>query len=576
MSTDLLFEHFATLATAPDGIARLREVILQLAVQGKLDTQNPEDEPASKLLEKIQKEKTRLIKNGDIKRTDQFLPVDPEECQYEIPDGWQWTRLGTLVADSKQDIVDGPFGSDLHSAEYVDSGVPVIRLQNVQRNQFLNKNIRFLTSDKAEYLSRHNFVSGDIVITKLGEPVGKACIVPEYLKSGIFVADIIRIRLDSRFLDTNYITFMINSPFISVKFNGLVKGITRARVNLTKVREMVIPLPPLAEQHRIVAKVDRLMTLCDELEARQQQERAGCLRLGIASLAGLQNAASPEEFEAQWAQVCDAFDLILDCPENVGVLRQTILQLAVQGKLGTQNEADEPANQILLKIKREDNQKKTRVTRKTRHLNLNELSELPNGWVWTTLDKIAELKGGITKDSSRVVEDGRVVPYLRVANVQNGFLDLRVMKHIEASNSVIAELSLKKGDILFTEGGDRDKLGRGWIWQDELPECIYQNHIFRARLYLKEISPRYISWYGYTQSQNYFMKKGKQTTNLASINMTQLSALPVALPPLAEQHRIVTKVDALMALCDELEARLKERAAVQGKFAGAVVKTMAG
>lgn len=130
-----------------------------------------------------------------------------------------------------------------------------------------------------------------------------------------------------------------------------------SREGLSKkvLKDILIPLPPLAEQHRIIGKVDRLMALCDELEAKQEQERAGCLKLGTASLAELQNAESPEEFERLWAQVCDAFDLILDCPENVDVLRQTILQLAVQGKLGTQDEGDEPASVLLERIKNNKN-----------------------------------------------------------------------------------------------------------------------------------------------------------------------------------------------------------------------------
>ena len=128
------------------------------------------------------------------------------------------------------------------------------------------------------------------------------------------------------------------------------------RLGTVDALNTIIPLPPLAEQHRIVAKVDRLMALCDELEARQQQEWVGCLKLGTATLAGLQNATHPAEFERQWAQVCDAFDLILDCPENVAVLRQTILQLAVQGRLVRQEPGDEPASVLIEKIRKEKDQ----------------------------------------------------------------------------------------------------------------------------------------------------------------------------------------------------------------------------
>lgn len=539
MTSPLLFEHFATLATAPEGISRLRELILQLAVQGKLGTQNPGDEPAEMLVQRIRKEKEKLVKEGKISKQ-QFK--DHISAAESLPNSW-------LV---------GHLDDFFYRIPVTKNKIPTTSFQKAGPIPVIDQSQKFIagyTNDSPKILK----IPGPVII--FGDHTREI----KYIDFNFVVgADgVIVLKPLNEFEKYFYLVMQ------SLQFED--KGYSR---HFKILSNYLFPLPPLAEQHRIVAKVDRLMALCDELEARQQQERAGCLRLGTASLTALQNAESPEKFGRKWAQVCVAFDLILDCPENVAVLRQTILQLAVQGKLGTQSSKDEPANQILLKIESENNQKKTRVTRKSHPVNRDELSKLPKGWVWTTLDKIAELKGGITKDSHRVVDDGRVVPYLRVANVQNGFLDLRVMKSIEASNSVIAELSLKKDDILFTEGGDRDKLGRGWIWQDELPECIYQNHIFRARLYLKEISPKYISWYGYTQSQNYFMKKGKQTTNLASINMTQLSAFPVALPPLAEQQRIVAKVDALMALCDALESRLKERAGVQGRLAGAVGKTV--
>jgi Restriction endonuclease S subunits len=131
----------------------------------------------------------------------------------------------------------------------------------------------------------------------------------------------------------------------------LDKGTGQPGINTKIIKAFDIPLPPLAEQHRIVEKVDRLMALCDQLEKQQQQERSTCLQLGTASFAGLQNAESPEDFERQWAQICDTFDLMLDCPENVAVLRQTILQLAVQGKLGTQDEGDEAASVLLERIR---------------------------------------------------------------------------------------------------------------------------------------------------------------------------------------------------------------------------------
>jgi type I restriction enzyme S subunit len=169
-----------------------------------------------------------------------------------------------------------------------------------------------------------------------------------------------------------------------------------------------------------------------------------------------------------------------------------------------------------------------------------------------------------------------------VANVQRGYLDLSEIKEIEAPENDIAELRLVLGDILFTEGGDRDKLGRGWIWQGQISECIHQNHIFRARPYLAEIESKFVSWWGNSFGQVHFLREGKQTTNLASINLSKLSQFPVPIPPAAERQRIVAEVERRLSVVDEIEAvananlrrttRLRQ-AVLQRAFEGSLVNT---
>jgi type I restriction enzyme S subunit len=203
----------------------------------------------------------------------------------------------------------------------------------------------------------------------------------------------------------------------------------------------------------------------------------------------------------------------------------------------------------------------------------DEGAPLPVGWRWTNLRTIAEVKGGITKGQQRKPGTGvRPVPYLRVANVQRGYIDLSEIKTIEATEVEITELRLLPNDILFNEGGDRDKLGRGWVWSGELPECIHQNHVFRARLLAPTIDPRYISWYGNTAGQAYFLEHGRQTTNLASINLTLLGSLPIPLPPADEQRRIVARIDELLTRLDAAVAGLKQLQARLTRYRAAVLK----
>jgi len=180
-------------------------------------------------------------------------------------------------------------------------------------------------------------------------------------------------------------------------------------------------------------------------------------------------------------------------------------------------------------------------------------------WLWrdVVLSDIANIQGGVTKDAGKQSASDEEVPYLRVANVQRCYLDLNDIRTIRVPPLKLESLLLKPGDILFNEGGDLDKLGRGWIWEGQIARCSFQNHVFRARLFDLNCHPKYISWWGNTQGLEYFVQNGKQTTNLASINKTMLKNLPISLPPLAEQTEIVRRVETLFAFADRLEARLK-------------------
>jgi len=206
-------------------------------------------------------------------------------------------------------------------------------------------------------------------------------------------------------------------------------------------------------------------------------------------------------------------------------------------------------------------------------LNLAELPSLPAGWCWTTLATIAAIEGGITKDQKRErTTTMRDVPYLRVANVQRGYLDLDEIKTILADADEIESLRLRQGDILFTEGGDRDKLGRGWVWNNEIDVCIHQNHIFRARPNLSVDDPKFVSLHGNFFGQQWFSRTGKQTTNLASINKGILSRFPIPLAPTNEQRRIVAKIEELFSDLDAAVAALKRAKANVKNYRAAILK----
>jgi type I restriction enzyme S subunit len=188
----------------------------------------------------------------------------------------------------------------------------------------------------------------------------------------------------------------------------------------------------------------------------------------------------------------------------------------------------------------------TREWRETNGIHLDQ-------WSWKKLSDIAEIQGGVTKDSKKQSDVDEEIPYLRVANVQRGYLDLTEIKTIRIPSSKLEKLLLESGDVLFNEGGDLDKLGRGWIWENQITRCSFQNHVFRARLYDSTNNPKYVSWWGNTEGHEYFIRQGKQTTNLASINKTILSNLPINMPPTEEQKEIVRRVESLFTLADTVE-----------------------
>jgi type I restriction enzyme S subunit len=304
------------------------------------------------------------------------------------------------------------------------------------------------------------------------------------------------------------------------------KGGAQPNISQGIVKSWPFLLPPSAEQTRILEKLEELLTGLDA---------------GVAELKAAQ--------------------------KKLAQYRQSLLKAAVEGALTADwranNKSAETGAQLLERILQErrarweakqlakfkeqgkappkDWQKKYPEPVQP---DTTGLPELPQGWVWASLDMLGEIASGVAKGSKRAPEvEVREVSYLRVANVQRGYLDLSEVKTILATERDIADLTLQAGDILFNEGGDRDKLGRGWVWRDEVSSCIHQNHVFRMRPYLAEVLPELISHHGNTFGKTWFQSAGKQTTNLASINMSMLRMFPVPLGPAAEQRVLLTQLE---------------------------------
>jgi type I restriction enzyme S subunit len=381
-----------------------------------------------------------------------------------------------------------------------------------------------LVSDAAPSRAKQLLRAGDVLVSMTRPNLNAVAFVPPEFDGAVGSTGfhVLRANEDT---EPRWLYYAVQTQKFISAMSELVQGALYPAVRPKDIRAFEIPNPPLDQQKRIVAEIEKQFSRLDEAVANLKRVKANLKRYKAAVLKAAVEGRLVET-EAERAR-------------REGRSYETGAQLL----------------QRILETRRSQWQGKGKY-KEPAAPDTTDLPELPEGWVWARLDAIAALKGGITVDSKRQDQTARVVPYLRVANVQRGYLDLSEVKTISAPASDIESLRLRLGDILFNEGGDRDKLGRGWIWEGQLADCIHQNHVFRARLVTADVLPKLVSWWGNTFGKDYFQREGKQTTNLASINLTKLSAFPVPLPPLAEQHRIVAEVDRHLSLLRATEAQV--------------------
>jgi type I restriction enzyme S subunit len=251
-------------------VKKLRQQLLQDAVQGKLVPQNPNDEPAGELLKKIKAEKQILIADGKLKKDKELPPIKAEEIPFEIPDGWIWCRLGEVVTQ----LFDGPFGSHLKSIDYTNSGIQVIRLQNLGVMKFKEEKETFVSQEKYESIIQHTVYEGDIIIGSFLADGVNCVVLPELRYTAIAKADCFTIRIKHKMLLNTFIMFLLSSNPMFIELSKLLRGMTRLRINTTQLKNIPVPLPPLSEQHRIAQKLDELMQTCDALEASIKESAA--------------------------------------------------------------------------------------------------------------------------------------------------------------------------------------------------------------------------------------------------------------------------------------------------------------
>lgn len=394
----------------------------------------------------------------------------------ELPTGWELATVGGLG-----EYVNG---RGFKKSEWSAAGRPIIRIQNLTGS---GTGFNYFTGQLED---RYVVPTGSLLVSWAATLGVYRWVGPE----GALNQHIFKVQ---SFINEGFHRYVLEYALDLMQEHTHGSGmvhITRGRFDSTPV-----PVPPLAEQKRIVEAIEEALSKLDAGEAGLRTVRQLLKRM-----------------------------------------RGAVLAAALTGRLEPQDATDTPAAKVLADLGAQP-------------IDPSDVPALPKGWEWASLGTVADVVGGLTKDSKRAHDPELVErPYLRVANVQRGYLDLTKVTTIRVSPEKAAKLELRSGDVLFNEGGDRDKLGRGWIWEGQVPGCIHQNHVFRARL-ADGIEPRIVSIWGNTFGQHWFDAHGRQTTNLASINLRTLKSFPIPIPPKEEQYRILAEVERQQSFLDACE-----------------------
>ncbi|EJJ4222963.1 restriction endonuclease subunit S [Salmonella enterica] len=545
------------------GIKKLRELILELAVRGKLVPQDPNDEPASELLKRIAAEKAELVKQGKIKKQKTLPEISEEEKPFELPVGWEWVRLG--------DIGETNIGLTYSPNNVKETGTPVLRSSNIQ-NGILDFTDLVRVSDM-EIKSSSYVEDGDLLIcARNGSKalVGKNALISSLSEPMAFGAFMAIFRCNYN----NYVKIFLDSPSFRRNLDG-VDTTTINQITQSNLKHTLIPFPPEIEQEKIKNTVFELISLCDQLEQHSLTSLDAHQQLVETLLTTLTDSQNADELAENWARISEHFDTLFTTEASIDALKQTILQLAVMGKLVPQDPNDEPASEQLKRIAQE----KAKLVKDGKMKKQKPLPpicdeenpfELPDGWEWCLFEDIVDVQSGITKGRNLANRKLISIPYLRVANVQRGYLDLSEVKEIDIPEEEKDKYHVIKGDLLITEGGDWDTVGRTTVWCHDW-YIANQNHVFKGRMIGKDIDPYWLETYmNSPYSRDYFASASKQTTNLASINKTQLRGCPVAIPPSSEAEKIMLRLNDFNELCEKLKLQIKSAQQTQLHLADAL------
>jgi type I restriction enzyme S subunit len=549
------------------GIKKLRELILQLAVMGRLVEQAPADTSPKVLLNKISAERKKLAESEKVRLPKLQSILSTQDAKpFLIPTRWYWTKLEDLFAV----VTDG----DHQAPPKSEKGIPFLVIGNLNAGQVNFGGCKHVTETYYEKLDwARKPTSGDILYTVTGSygiPIkvdtDKAFCVQRHVA-------ILR-ATDST--PSDFVRLLLASAFGQAYADSIATGIAQKTVPLTGLRKMPIPLPPAQEQHRIVQKVDELMALCDQLEQQTSDQLEAHETLVDTLLSTLTQSANATELADNWARLAAHFDTLFTTEQSIEKLKQTVMQLAVMGRLVEQNAEDETAKALVEAI---ESQKleltKTGAIKPSKTLPPVTEGEkpfpLPSGWACHRLGGlVAKLGSGSTPRGGQKAYVHQGVPFLRSQNIWNDGLRLDDIAYIsEETHGRMSNTIVYPKDILLNITGA--SLGRSVIFPESIPEANVSQHVTIVRLIEPEMTP-----FVHLCIQSPLIQRlvwGRQVgMAIEGLSKKVLERFEMPVPPLNEQKRIVQKVDELMALCGQLKERLRRASETRCQLAEAVVE----
>ena len=549
MNADQLLAYYEIVADATDAVPRLRRFIRDYAVRGKLVAQSPRDEPASELLSRIAEEKERLTNAGEAKKKTTKGSVSPAHVPFDVPEGWAWSTIGFI--SSKTGSGSTPRGG---KESYKGSGIVFLRSQNVYDDGLRLDEVAYI--DRATHVAMSGTVvqASDLLLNITGGSIGRCCVVPGSLGPTNINqhVSIIRIAIAGlqRFVHAVVLSSYFQDSILDEQTGAGRGGLPKRRMDLIPV-----PLPPLAEQYRIVARLDELMALCDRLERAREERESTRDRFALAALARLHEPASDEAaFRQRVAFVIDNLPSLTTRPDQISVFRKTIIRLAMRGKLAPQDPNEDPAAKLI----EQNNAQRARLIGRAplqRHSVYSSADDeavfdIPATWSWVKLGDIVDFAAGRTPSRNEpTFWNSGDYAWVSIRDMVDGKTVTSTNETItkRAAEQVFGRQPEQVGTMLMSF-----KLTIGKMARLGIP-AYHNEAIVSIKPYVAEIDPYLYMVLPYSARRG----NAKSAVKGATLNRKSISNIAIPLPGLAEQSRIVVQVRRLMCLFDRLEAGLE-------------------